>query len=119
MSVELQIVIGLASVVATIVGGYFALAKLVVSQFNASLDARFEAQNQARQEGRKVSEDRLAAVERDYRTLQTDFLKHLAELPREYVRREDHIRFETVITAKLDALYAEMRLIAERQKVGA
>lgn len=106
----------IVTVIATIVGGYFALARLVVKQFNASLDQRFQAMNDARLEGRKAYEERLGRVEVAYRELHTKFLEHLAELPREYVRREDHIRFETVITAKLDALYAEMRLIAERQQ---
>lgn len=115
MSVEIQVLGVIVSIVATIVGGYFAIAKLVVSQFNASLDQRFKAQEAARQEGRTQYEGRLAQVEKDYRELHTAFLKHLAELPEKYMRREDHIRFETVITAKLDALNAEMRLVAERQ----
>lgn len=104
------------SVVATIVGGYYALALLIVKQFKADLDDRFKAQESARLEGRKLYEERLGKVEGDYRALHVKFLEHLAELPRDYMRREDHIRFETVITAKLDALYAEMRLLGERQQ---
>jgi hypothetical protein len=118
MSVDLSTIGVLVSVVATIVSGYYALAALIVRQFKADLDQRFKAQDAARLEGRKVYEDRLAALEKHYHELHTSFLKHLAELPREYVRREDHIRFETVITAKLDALYSEMRLMAERQQTG-
>ena len=42
------------------------------------------------------------------RRLEIDFLKFLATLPIEYVRREDAIRQEVVTYAKLDALYAKM-----------
>jgi hypothetical protein len=119
VSVDVSSIGVIVSIVGTIVGGYYALAALVVKQFKAELDARFRAQELARKEGRRVYEERLGSLERDHRDLYQKFLEHLAELPREYVRREDHIRFETVITAKLDALYAEMRLIAERQQVRA
>ena len=40
--------------------------------------------------------------------IEKDVLKLRAELPVEYVRKEDHIRFETVIYAKLDALAARI-----------
>lgn len=117
MSVDISTIGVIVTVVATIVGGYYALAILIVKQFKADLDERFKAQETARLEGRRLYEERLATVERDYRALHVSFLEHLAELPREYVRREDHIRFETVISAKLDALYAELRLINERQQL--
>ena len=116
MSVDISTLGVIVSVVATIVGGYYALALLIVKQFKADLDDRFKAQESARLEGRKLYEERLGKVEGDYRALHVKFLEHLAELPRDYMRREDHIRFETVITAKLDALYAEMRLLGERQQ---
>ena len=46
--------------------------------------------------------------DRSTRKLEIDFLKFLATLPIEYVRREDAIRQEVVTYAKLDALYAKM-----------
>lgn len=117
MTVDMQTIGVIVTVVATIVGGYYALALLVVKQFKADLDERFKAQEAARLEGRKAWDERLARVEADYRALERRFLEHLAELPEKYQRREDTIRFETVINAKLDALYSEMRLISERQQV--
>ena len=39
-------------------------------------------------------------------------------MPVHYVRREDAIRSETVINAKLDALAAKIDLVADRQKQG-
>ena len=46
--------------------------------------------------------------DRSTRKLEIDFLKFLATLPIEYVRREDAIRQEVVTYAKLDALYIKM-----------
>lgn len=113
-SVEVQVIVGLVTVVATIVGGYWALAALVVRQFKAALDERFKAQEKTRQEARVVIDARLAKVELELREVEKSFLKHLADLPREYMRREDHIRFETVINAKLDNIAARQELLAER-----
>lgn len=42
--------------------------------------------------------------DRSTRKLEREFLEHLARLPLEYVRKEDAIRQELVINAKLDAL---------------
>jgi hypothetical protein len=47
---------------------------------------------------------------RDYlATLETKLLELRAELPTEYVRREDWIRISNTLEAKLDAMRAEMR----------
>lgn len=97
-----------------VVAGFWAVGRWAMAQFERRLDERFAAQEAARTEGRKLYEGRLVLLERDQRELHTAFLKHLAELPREYMRREDHIRFETVINAKLDALAAKQDLLAER-----
>jgi hypothetical protein len=116
LSVDIQVLAAIVGAVGVIIGGYYALAAMIVKQFKAHLDERFEAQERARIEGRKLWDDRLARVEDEHHELERHFLKHLADLPREYIRREDHVRFETVIAAKLDALYAEMRLLSDRQQ---
>ena len=46
--------------------------------------------------------------DRSTRKLETDCLKFQATLPVEYVRKEDAIRQEVVINAKLDALAIKM-----------
>lgn len=114
MSVDVGTIGTIVSVVATIVGGYYALALLIVKQFKADLTERFKAQDLARQEGRTAYEKALKELGEEHRRLERDFLKFLAELPTHYMRREDHIRFETVINAKLDALAAKQDLVAER-----
>lgn len=105
MSVEaLPLIVAVATVVISIIGGYWALGALVVRQFNAALDKRFEQLELARQEGRKVWEDRFRRLEIKQDRTDEDVRKILVELPREYVRREDYVRSQTVIEAKLDAL---------------
>lgn len=116
MSVDIQVLAAIVGTVGVIVGGYYALAALVVKQFKAHLDERFATQEKARIEGRKLWDERLSRLESEHHELERHFMKFLAELPEKYMRREDHIRFETVITAKLDALYAEIRLLSERQQ---
>lgn len=43
--------------------------------------------------------------------LERDFLKWQAELPINYVRREDYVRGQSVIEAKLDALYSKLEVV--------
>lgn len=117
MSVEL--LASLVGAVAVVVGGFWALVKVIVAQFEKRLDERFEMQEEARADGRSQYEERFGRLETEHHQLEREHMKLLAELPREYVRREDNIRFETVINAKLDALYSEMRLLSERAQVRA
>lgn len=88
----------------TLLGG-FALVlgtagKMLLQQIDKRLDARFAGM---------ASEDaKLAAEQREntaaMRNLERDFLKLRGDLPLEYVRREDFIRNQSVIEAKLDAV---------------
>lgn len=56
----------------------------------------------------RSKDERLAQLERD-------LLLHKAELPLHYVRREDHIRGQSTIEAKLDSLAARMGMTAARE----
>ncbi|KVN33309.1 hypothetical protein WJ63_04800 [Burkholderia pyrrocinia] len=90
----------LVSMLATFVGVLFAAGKVLLVQIErqqASRDKRQEDQLEAlgKQLGRQA--DNTARLERD-------FLKFQADLPLQYVRREDYVRNQTVIEAKLDAV---------------
>lgn len=50
--------------------------------------------------------DRLAQVEKDLHD-------HKLSLPMQYQRREDAIRFETTLNAKLDAIYGRIERLTE------
>jgi hypothetical protein len=57
---------------------------------------------------------RLDSFDEQLRTLEQDTLRLRAELPLQYVRKEDAIRSESVIHAKLDALYAKIESMMGR-----
>jgi len=43
--------------------------------------------------------------------LEREFMNFKAELPVHYVRREDYVRGQSVIEAKLDALYSKLEVV--------
>lgn len=79
----------LVGLLLSFLGFVFGAGKLLLNQIDRRLDARFQA-----------VENAASAVQQ----LERDFLKWRADLPVEYVRREDYVRNQTVIEAKLDAL---------------
>jgi hypothetical protein len=64
----------------------------------------------------KQCDGRLCANEMAARDLERRLLEMKADLPLSYVRREDHIRYETVIDAKLDRLGYLIADIRENMK---
>lgn len=101
-----------------VVSGAWALVKIMVIQFSRGLDSRFAQAEEARREGRKMLEARFEQIDQAQRRFERELLELKAELPRQYVLREDQIRSETVLNAKIDAVYAKLELIAERQDRG-
>lgn len=75
------------------------------------LDQRFQAIDEANKDASKHWDTRFAELleqnrrEADgWQRIEKDFLRFQAELPLQYVRREDYVRNQTVIEAKLDSL---------------
>ena len=66
-----------------------AAGKLLLGQIERRLDLRFGA---------------IEAAAKEWQKLEKEFLTFKADLPLHYVRREDWVRGQTVIEAKLDAL---------------
>lgn len=88
-----------------------ATAKMMLGQFNRAETARSQAEHEARQQDRRYWEEKFGAIAQqiqrestDWQRLERDFLRFQAELPVIYVRREDYVRNQTVIEAKLDSL---------------
>lgn len=99
---------GMLSVFATVV---VALVKLLLTQFEKRLAERFAAQDAARTAAAAHWDQNFTQVlerqEKDAQALaqlERAFLKFQAELPVNYVRREDWVRGQSVIEAKLDGL---------------
>ena len=95
--------------------GFMALlgvfGRLLLSQIDRRLEARFDAQDKARASAKADWDNKFAELAEQNRResmgwqqLERDFLGWKAELPIQYVRREDYVRNQTVIEAKLDGL---------------
>ena len=51
--------------------------------------------------------------------LERDFLNWKADMPIHYVRREDYVRGQVIIEAKLDALYNKLEVVHLKGAVNA
>jgi len=99
--------------------GFLAAAgRLLLSQIDRRLSDRFEAMEKAREEGGKHWDDRFTQLQqqahRDSQNvaeLERSLLRFQAELPLQYVRREDYVRGQSVIEAKLDAVYSKLEVV--------
>ncbi len=106
-------------------GASAAAGKLLLSQTQRHLDERFNSQESARaanheQVSRRLDNMEAAAREEsgNWARIERDLLAMKADLPLHYVRREDYIRGQSVIEAKLDALGSKLEA-AQLRAVGA
>lgn len=95
----------------SILGGYWTLTKIIAGQFQRGLDERFAVQERARADNHGQTSRRLDSMESIHREeaaqwqrVERDLLQMRADMPLHYVRREDYIRGQSVIEAKLDGL---------------
>ncbi len=97
MTIELWHIVLLALAV---LGGYWTLTKIIARQFEANLAINHK------QIGDRL--ERIESVNREeaseWQRVERDLLRFQADLPLHYVRREDYIRGQSVIEAKLDGL---------------
>ena len=117
MTVQLdfwQIVTLLLAFFAFVAGG----AKVLFGQIDRRLDERFDALESARKAADTAMQDTIRRhTDEEVKTaakleaLDREFLKFRADLPLAYVRREDYIRGQSVIEAKLDALYNKLEVV--------
>ena len=93
----------LISLTITVVGLFIGLSKLLLVQFERRIDEKNAALG-----------DRLDAVKEEskgWRNVETDVLKLRVELAERYVNRDDYIRGQTVIEAKLDAISKDLKSV--------
>lgn len=105
-------VMGLFTTVVTL------LVKLLLNQFEKRLAEKFAAQDSARRAASQHWEQNFAKVlerqDKDadaVQQLERTFLRFQAELPLQYVRREDFVRNQTIIEAKIDAVFSKLEVI--------
>ena len=109
----------------SVLGGYWTLAKVAAGQAQRHLDDRFAAQDATREAYHKSLAGRLDGIElvnreeaAQWQRVERDLLKMQAEMPLHYVRREDYIRGQSVIEAKLDALGSKLEAAQLRAAAG-
>ncbi|MFV0678991.1 hypothetical protein [Ottowia sp.] len=104
----------LVSLAITALGASAAGGKLLLMQTQRHLDQRFDAQERRLDDldkARSKEADRWHQVERELLTLKAD-------LPMQYVRREDYVRGQSVLEAKLDALGSKLETAQLRAASG-
>lgn len=131
-----QLLGAIAGLAAFIWGAIWAFARVIVGQFNANLEHRFGALNELRTEANRALEGRFDALREAFedkhdenkthwddkfrqvetlsRANEMSVLKLRAELPNDYVRREDWIRFSGTIDSKLDSLRTLLDSVREK-----
>lgn len=102
---------GIGLLLVSFLGFVFAAGKILLSQTDKRLDQRFVGLEAIRAETAKNWEDKFTTLMVSFReeakgwqNLEKDFLKYQNVISREYVRREDYIRNQTIIEAKLDGV---------------
>lgn len=89
----------IVSLMLSFMGFLSAAGKILLTQIEKRLSERFDALEHARQQS-----------EISWSRLEREFLEFRADMPLNYVRREDYIRGQTVIEAKLDSLHSRIEL---------
>lgn len=96
MKVELELW-QLITIMVTVIGGFWAMAKLLLIQARQQIDEKF-TQISTHMQGQDESA----------RRLERELLELKATLPRDYVRREDYTQAVAIIMTKIDALGLRM-----------
>lgn len=113
----------LGSLLIAFLGCIGAFGKVLLGQVEKRLNERFLAQDKAREVGSKSMRETINLHLEDERktaaqmlSLERDFLTWKAEMPLQYVRREDYVRNQTIIEAKLDAVALKIENLQLRGK---
>lgn len=109
------------SLLLAFMGFMFRAGRMLLSQVYSNLDERFSSQEDARAAAKMHWDIKFNALEKaaaqessQWQRLDRDLLQLRADLPIQYVRREDWIRQEVTINAKLDALAAKIDTLNQR-----
>lgn len=101
----------LITVTLALLGAFAGLMKLLMSQQITHIDERMDAQAIATRAAFDAQNVRLDSIERvnreeagNWQRIERELLAFKAELPMNYVRRDDDIRSKSVIEAKIDGL---------------
>jgi ABC-type antimicrobial peptide transport system permease subunit len=120
MTVQLELW-HLITLAITVLGAFAGIGKTLAAQTLHHLDDRFVAQEETRRLNHEALKTRLAAIEAtareeagQWQRVEREILQIKADMPLNYVRREDYIRGQSVIEAKLDGLAAKTENVVMR-----
>ncbi len=112
MTIELELY-QIIMLMITVIGAVVGAVKVIWGRIEKNLDRNFlTIEKQLDDVGTKAE-----ASKEEVRALELKFLEFKADLPRTYVAREDYIRGQTIIEAKLDAVFAKIETVQIRQGV--
>jgi hypothetical protein len=99
------------SLVVLVTGAMWGLARNMLAVQLGHIDARLTLQDAARQNNHTALSSRLDGIEQinreeagQWQRIERELMSLKADLPINYVRREDYIRGQSVLEAKLDGL---------------
>lgn len=102
-----QWILVLITVISTVVG----TVKILWGRIELNLNTNFKTvQNQLEEVSKQAVKS-----QQDVRELERKFYQFQIDLPHSYVAREDYIRGQTVIEAKLDALASKLETVQIKQ----
>lgn len=96
--------IQVAGIAATLVTGAWALIKVSLAQFQRALTQRFDVMEKAREEGRRLFEERFTRLEDGHVKVSRELLEFKLDVSENRVHRMDYVRGQTVLEAKFDGL---------------
>lgn len=102
MTIELNLA-NLIFILIALVGAFWALVKLIVGQYEKSLDTRF-----------KTLSETIESAQKTTIQLERDFLNFQAEIPRTYLRRDDYMREAKTLREAISAEIAPIRTSVNR-----
>jgi hypothetical protein len=97
----------LISLLLAFFGSIAGFGKILLREFEKRQAERFDAQEKSRMEAQAHWDQRFTSLDtssREWARIEKDFLRWQAELPFRYVLRDDYVRNQTVIEAKMDAI---------------
>lgn len=110
MTIELNLA-NLIFILIAMLSAFWALVKIIAVQTQKHLDARFAVQEVSRHENQVQITKRLDSIETvnreeasQWQRVERELMRLQVDMPLNYVRREDYIRGQSVIEAKLDGL---------------
>lgn len=108
----------LITLAVTLAGAFTGLGKLLLWQFARNVERTLKQMRKdgdtARAQDRDLFTSSLSTIRQNsekWQNLEREFLRHLAELPVHYVRREDWVRNQTILEGKLDLLSEKIEQI--------